>query len=121
MEELTPLLNELAAQLGTTVDFLWGVLVRQAQIFVIIHIVYWILWIISLLIAYRVTLYLCKNLEKIDDAQYFGKIILNAIPWAIVFILGFIQLAALSDFITALLNPEYWALEKVLEFIKQEF
>ena len=32
MEELAPLLEQLAAQLDTTVKFLWVVLVKQARI-----------------------------------------------------------------------------------------
>lgn len=120
MEEMVPLLEQLAAQMNTTVEFLWDVLVRQAQVEVAKFIMYLILFILYTIGSVKFIRYgIHKGKEEDGDVDaeirwLFSTVlvgILNIIYLVVLFInVGFV--------VTALLNPEYWALQQILEFIK---
>ena len=118
MEQLEPMLRELAAQLGTTVEYLWGVMITQAHVYVLSYIVYLVLFFLVFFITYK----LIKNLanEADDDLECMQ------IPQFILIVVLCFGLVAgtigltieFSNFLTALLNPEYWALQQILEYIR---
>ena len=120
MEELTPLLNELAAQLNTTVEFLWQVMVRQAFISAIGQIVLYVLYGISVFVSIKYILKIWNSYKEqdhmlADDIPHlFGLI---AIPFFLLLFTG-MAIIEIPNLITKLMNPEYWALQQILEFIK---
>lgn len=126
MEEITPLLRELAAQMNTTVEFLWGVLVRQAQVYAISYIVD---TIIVLVIAYLFASVLNHWRRSNVGFDFMEVPTQDEGKWALYLflsiVLGIITLTGMlaiiftfNNFLTALLNPEYWALQQILEYIK---
>lgn len=126
MTELTDLLQNLAAELGTTVEYLWGVLIVQAKVSAITNIGFVVFTIIFTLILYRVHLYFSKVKVWGDDTKYtksgyshYEGIIL--VPMGLMVFLNFVLLitsiSLIPDIVTTLVNPEYWALEQVLKLI----
>lgn len=106
------LLQELAKKLGTTSEYLWGVLLKQAPIYAATTLLE-----VSLF-AFGVWFYL-KNFKRFyawfDDevARGFG-VVIASIAVALIALAAFFSL---SGIVTALLNPEYFALNKLLSAI----
>lgn len=110
-------LNVLAAKLGTTAEYLWGVLVRQAPITGALDLAVMAAWLVALIFSAR---FVHKNTAgdepRWDDeaARFFawGGVWLGALFVALIG--GIIIPSAVS----AILNPEYWALKQLLGAIK---
>jgi len=105
-------IEQLAAQLGTTAEYLWSVLIKQAPISGAID-----LMVIAVIAAAWVVLFyrrapVIKWIEDHDAAPpAFAALIGLLICTLIVFF-------SISNVITAFANPEYWAFQKVLRAIK---
>ena len=102
------LLTQLATKLGTTVEFLWAVLLKQAFVSGIKS-------IIAIVLMWSITIALVVFLvkKKFEDDSHD----LPAIGASIALVLGFNCLLFLflegGNAITALFNPEYWALNHI--------
>ena len=116
-------LTALANKLGTTAEYLWGVLLKQAPItgtidllLLVILVVCTVTWCRT---VYRKTRkvefkgdgYTYKGAEWSDDEALFGA--LSAL--ITVVITTFLVTVNLAGTLSALLNPEYWALMQVLK------
>ena len=112
MNDLTPLLQELATKLNVTIDHLWQVLIYQAHIFTIEYFAWAILFIILLIITVKYA----KWIPEFDFT------VLHALGIGIFIFLDFIIFMSLlinfGDLLSALLNPEYYALKQILSYIK---
>lgn len=112
MENLTNLLEKLAEKLGTTVEFLWGVLVKQAHIIAYINLS--VAGLFFLLMIYGLFRLMKDPPTPIPNDEMYAPhvvgIILLIVGVVVVLVTG------ISGFV-ALLNPEYWALRKVLRII----
>jgi len=100
------LIRELAEQLGTTTEHLWGVLVTQAPISSATDIVVIGLWIWGLVLGAR---FICRNWAKFGELS-----MLMTIGWGVL--TGIVVLAiglSASTIIAGFLNPEYWALKEL--------
>lgn len=124
-KEATQLLEELAAKLGTTIEYLWNVLVRQATIDAIIKIIFVAIITICGIILYRYHIKFSKRDENGHNTYNSGcydsgedlsmTMILAAIIWGIAFV---IACSTIPGIITGFLNPEYFALQHILSLIK---
>jgi hypothetical protein len=111
--QVADLLAKLAEQLGVGTEFLWGVLIKQAAVDGALAAV-----MVLLCFAYfagygAFTAYCLKNThssEAADAARIFGAILL--IPVSVSWIWN------LWMAVTALINPEYYALQQILEVLK---
>lgn len=112
MEQLEPLLRELAAQLGTTVEFLWGVLVKQAIVTAWRDLIFSIGYFpMSAWVSYKLW-----NLLESDEEDLMP---IYAFVLFIVFIFTIIIFTTVTYTIPErLINPEYWALQQILEQLK---
>ena len=103
------LLRELAEKLGTTVEHLWGVLVKQAPISAGINILTITVWIIVLII---VGFYMRRKAVQWDKD-------IAPVLWGMFWAFAAGAFAALciifGETVTALVNPEYWALKEILK------
>ncbi len=121
MKELTGLLEQLAEKLGTTTEYLWGVLITQAKVSAIIDLIYIVLVSIIGVIIYKVHKHLMKENENGDTRYYILEdsavipMFIVSIVWSVLFIVCFFSL---GNIISGLINPEYWALEQVLDIVK---
>ena len=114
--ELLQRIDALAAKLDVTAAHLWEVLIRQAWVFVVqtavaVFVVGWVTQVY--LRWYRSWKAGRKPYEPEADLAELGLIasgVTLAIAWLIVLILGI-------DALGALLNPEYYALSKILSAV----
>jgi len=116
--ETKELIEQLATKLGTTTEYLWGVLIKQAPIYAMNS----TLEIIAIIIMGILLWKTHKKLSIEDDngrSLYYkyGELagipmIVAAIIWGIFFICAFFTF---SNIITAIANPEYWALMKIMD------
>jgi len=116
MENLTQLLENLANKLGTTTEYLWGIMIKQAYISGVTSLVWLVIALIGTFFWFQGLNYVRKNWKELYDDE-------SVVWWVMCLVVGIIIISLIfiendSNFVTALLNPEYWALEKVLETIK---
>jgi hypothetical protein len=122
MDEKTELLiRELAEKLGTTGEHLWEVLVRQAPITATIDLLVMSGWVLFIVWAFR---FISKKTARhadedgiLDEAEWTTEAAFLA--WSLwglttVFVV-LISGIVLSTTIGALINPEYWALMRILQ------
>ena len=119
MEQVAKLLEQLATKLGTTVEYLWGVLMKQAHVNAIINLSF-----VGLMLIITITwLAFIPKIIKLDsdDGDYDSPSTrtLTWIFFAITNVISIIVIiACLTTAITELLNPEYWALQEILGQLK---
>lgn len=114
MNELTyQLLQELAERLGTTTEYLWQALVNQAPISSLTNIAIYIMLIALIGLIARCSKGL--TFDEVDDPKVMVFLIFGLI-WLILGTIFF--MVSIHDTVTGLFNPEYWALQQILEFIK---
>jgi len=120
-EQTTKLVEQLAIKLGTTADYLWSVLLKQAQISALTDLIYFILISIGGIILFKAHKSFSKKGEgiytnKYDKSEYFGivMVIITTI-WVILFFIAFFSL---GNVINGFFNPEYWALNEILSNLK---
>lgn len=123
--EVTQLLREMAGELNTTTEYLWEVTVKQGSVNAYKNIVYmsflisilWGFWFV-LRANYRDIRYKqCNNKkdqwERWDDWMAAVYVIGGIISVASLIIVGVCSSAIIDGFI----NPEYWALDTILDKI----
>lgn len=115
MEKITMLLEKLAVQLGTTVEYLWSVLIKQALISGITNLVLYLLFIIAIIAELRWFKFFTENYDELcDDGNedaYGAGLIIGAFMLMVCAIIAVINL---ESTLASFFNPEYWALQKVL-------
>ena len=116
MKELTPLLEELAKKLGTTVEQLWWVLLNQVQVLVQICEIW---QNVALFLFGGVALFCCVLgviglIRRWDEMGIFLSFLGTAF-WGIIG--GCIYASNYAQLITLKLNPEYWALKEILRHL----
>ncbi len=115
MKELKGLLEQLASQLGTTVEHLWGVMLRQAPYSAILDIIQYIIIAIAVFFWWKMAKTVHRKIQGgWDEILYFGFVGSGLI------LLAFCSAAFFSfpDTITKIVNPEYWAFMKIMEKLK---
>lgn len=116
MEQITPVLKELAEKLGVTVEYLWGVLIKQAPLSGIADIIQYILLGIATWIFVKMSVRFHHKIQEKnwDEMAY-------VLPGYIGIVIGVFWIAAFFCFpntIWAFFNPEYWALKEILGSIR---
>lgn len=110
-ESTEKLIRELAEKLGTTTEHLWEVMVKQAFYSGVIDLIQYGLLGVALIAYYKVGLVKFKVWEKADFIPGIGLLLVVGL------VLSFVTMFAMFSFgdtIIAFVNPEYWALKKIL-------
>ena len=122
-EKTLQALTALAEKLGTTAEYLWGVLLKQAPIAGITDLAVMVAWGIAIAMWARFVQRKTNTPAATESDLYpsaewsdqFGV----GLAWASVFVTGLIVVliagASLSTVIAAIFNPEYWALKQILK------
>lgn len=111
MNETTDkLLRDLAAKLGTTVDHLWAVLVKQAPIHSAVALLQYALIALACYFWYRSAKWMYQGKE---DERMGAAICLIFSGIGLLIVAGF-ALFSLPEVIAGFFNPEYWALGRVM-------
>lgn len=105
-DQTAQLLKDLASQMGTTAEYLWGVLVRQAPISGTIDL---IITAVIFLVGIPLIYGLKKASAEREDSE--GVWFIGMCIWGIILIIFIVNLPSA---LTAIMNPEYWALNKIL-------
>ena len=121
-ENTTELLKQLAQKMGTTTEYLWGVLLRQAPIDATISLVLLILTVPVGWLLWRIHI----KIESSTPDDVFSDKGYNGVIQPVVMLImgiGYILFAIRSIFdiqniITGYFNPEYWALHEILNALK---
>jgi hypothetical protein len=122
------LLAQMAEKLGTTTEYLWTVLLKQATIVAYGNLACFFLALCIIWAAYKFVLRKTTESHATDEdgdsvigAEWSGE---NAAwAWAVFFLLflctvGLVVPPLFSEAFTAFLNPEYWALQKIATLVK---
>lgn len=121
--ETVKLIEQLAHKLGTTTEYLWHVLIKQAPISAITDLLYLIFTIICGIIIYKFHKYFKKERGDdyrsiYDDDEYSlittAMIVITGL-WVVIFIACFFSI---DNIINGFLNPEYWSLKQVINTCK---
>lgn len=117
-EQTTQLIEQLAQKLGTTTEYLWGILVKQAPISAITNLTFFILMVISGVLLYKLHRYLGTYQEKLRDSVYGDLDELAIVPMFVVVVIWCISflvaMFSLGGVVNGFFNPEFWALKEVL-------
>ncbi len=116
MKEIAPLLETLAKKLGTTAEYLWAVLVKQAFIASCIDILQYIILGVATYFFIKLTKkYWLMGEEKRWDTIW---LIIPGIAGVALLLIWIVAFIAIQNTITGFINPEYWALNKILDVVK---
>ena len=113
-ENTTQLIEQLAQKLGTTAEYLWSVLLKQAPISAITDLALFCLSLIVGFVLYRLHKYFTRT-EEYDNNEFTTILMIGLFVFWGVFLL--ICVFSFQNIITGLYNPEYWALKEVLKSI----
>jgi hypothetical protein len=121
-EQTQQILNGLkgvAEKLGTAASNVWAIYVRQALVSGITDIVLYAL-LLSAIVAWVKALKWAHTNGRFEDCStdvfYFIGFAATGILLGITLVAAFF---AISDTVTALVNPQFWALQKLLETVKK--
>lgn len=119
-EETTKLIDQLAQKLGTTAEYLWSVLLKQAPIDSTVSLIQTICVMLFGFTLWKIHKRLLKKestdrhadngYDKYEDFAIIPMII-GTIVFVILFIISF---CCIGDIVNGYFNPEYWALERIL-------
>jgi len=119
-ENTTKLIEQLAEKMGTTSQYLWSILIKQAPVDATITLIQILISIAFALILYKIHKKLSKSdkdgYNRYDDNEF--TVIIMAVALCSVIILLIASFCCIGDVINGYFNPEYWALDKVLHSIK---
>jgi uncharacterized Tic20 family protein len=117
-DNTTKLLNDLAEKLSTTSDKLWAMLLHQARIQFWTNLIIYAACALISYALYRTCRHLFTRVDKDDQFEMPATIaVIISIIFVGVAVIGF--LTTLQDTISALVNPEYWALTQILSTLKK--
>lgn len=122
-DEYMVLIQKLADKLGTTAEHLYGVLVMQAPISAAIDVITALIMVLLLVFFIKTINRLTLRPPATDAERYPSAIITDeaaiALMWTGVAIFGIVTMAvsfsSLNSVVTAILNPEYWAISQILK------
>lgn len=123
-EQTAKLIEQLAQKLGTTTEYLWSVLLKQAQIQAMVTLFQFLLIAIFgyVLLKIHKSLSVKKDYNGYNETGYSHYEEKVGIPMVVgVVIFAFLAICAffcIEDVFNGFFNPEYWALSKVLSAVK---
>jgi len=123
-ENTSKLIEQLAAKLGTTSQYLWSILLKQAAVSATVTLIQMILIFGYGYVLYRIHLKLLKKksddkyAENIYESTEGGAAVPMIMGGLLFIILATMSLCSIGDIVNGYVNPEYWALNKVLDTIK---
>ena len=119
MEQVTKLLEQLAIKLGTTVEYLWQVIINQAQVQIQINEIWMTYQMIAAIICgifLVLTVLGLKFSDDYDAKMGFGRLAFISFVLGVIFIAFYV--GNYTENITLRTNPEFWALQEILKNFK---
>lgn len=119
--ETVNLLTELASKLGTTSEYLWDILLRQAPITATIILIQIIFTVLSGIFLWKLHKYFSKETDErysMYDRGNGGLEVLMTMFSTLILVISIILFFGIADMLNGYFNPEYWALNKILNVLK---
>ncbi len=113
------LLKELATKLGTTSEYLWNVLIKQAPIDAIEEAMWSAFGIIATYVLYKVHTKLIEHDRKeysLYSQESHGVIMTIALIVVFIWDISIIA-GSIPTIINAIFNPEYWAFKQITHLL----
>jgi len=112
MEQLTELLTKLAAELGTTAEHLWSILLEQVNVEIILCNLWMDIWLFGggVVIVCSILLFIISFLNDWEESSIVSAIFF----FTTLLIAGVGYCEVYSELLTLTNNPEYWALKEIL-------
>ena len=112
------LLEKLADKLGTTSQYLWNILIKQAKIDATIQLIEMIFFIFVGFGLYKLHKSLSNenNSNNYEDNSVFGALMVTSFIIYVFVMVIFIFF--IDNIINGYFNPEYWALHTLLNSLK---
>lgn len=119
-EQTTKLLEQLANKLGTTSEYLWSILIRQAPINSTITLVQFVVLALYGFILYRLHVKFSREDENERSIYYNVEPIMWLMCIGLIIFIGLCIAAFIEipDLLNGYFNPEYWALNRILNSIR---
>ena len=115
--ESTKLLEQLAEKMGTTVEYLWDILIYQAHIQAITVLIQFVIIFIATYFLFKLHIRFNKQTDDKHSVYYEHEeaviipMVFAGIVMAVLIIVAFF---CISDIVNGFFNPEYWALQRIL-------
>lgn len=116
-EQIIEILNAMAQELGVAASVLWEALLRQSIITGITYLIIMVFLFVTGVVFLKAT---ANSLREWEEASLADK----DDEGTLVLLFGFLTLMCTIFFftmlhptITALANPEYWAIQKIMGFV----
>jgi large-conductance mechanosensitive channel len=122
-EKTLQALTTLAEKLGTTAEYLWSVLLKQAPISAATDLVVIAAWVFGVamwakFVQRKTTKPAATENDRYPSADWNDDVGVG-LAWISVFVSGLIVAiisgACFSSIVAAVFNPEYWALKQILK------
>lgn len=110
-EHTEKLIRELADKLGTTTEYLWGVLIVQAKLSAIMSITTMIGSLVIPVVFYLIMKWACKADGDPDNKSFPTS---GFIVGFLVMVIIWSACELLPNMLSGFFNPEYWALKQIL-------
>ena len=112
MEQMAKTLELLAAKLGTTTEYLWGVMLKQAPISAIMDFAQYLLLILACVFWFVAVKIIKVKVKSGWDERLYLWVIVTAALLVLLLIVAFFRFPTTFY---ALIHPEYWALDQILD------
>lgn len=113
-DQITILLQKLSEKLGTTSEYLWGVLIKQAYIDATISTVIFLIACLGCFLIFKLHKKFSRE-EKYDEDFLPPAMVIGSFIWGLITIITFCTFV--SD-LSGFFNPEYKALRQILSSLK---
>ena len=121
MNELTPLLEKLAENLGTTTEYLWGILMKQAMISAISDLIFMAIVAVAGYYAFKAHVYMSGKEEGEYDNRYEDNLALAigvVVIIGAVFICSIGAISSIPNIINGFFHPEFWAFDYIMDILR---
>lgn len=122
-EKTLEAITRLAEKLGTTAEYLWGVLLKQAPIAGVVDIAVGAIWIVFAVMWFRFVQQKTTKKKTTDENLYSSAADWEDegafLGWFSVFVIVCVSVVVVSSnfktAVEAILSPEYWAIKQILK------
>lgn len=116
-QQTAELLEKLATKLGTTSEYLWKVLIKQAPISATTTLFQTLLVVAFGVVLYKLHKRFSEPKDKYENSLYEDSSNLQLVMGVLTFIFVILAITSfffIEDVINGYFNPEYWALDRIL-------
>ena len=119
-DQTSQIIEQIAQKLGTTSQYLWGVLIKQAPIDATVLLIQTLL-IVALGVVLLKLHRKFSDRSKGDSMYYLHEeaLVIPMLIGALFFtVLSIVCFTCIGNIVNGYFNPEYWALHNILESVK---